>query len=117
MPLAAPVRFGWSWWLVMPAPRPTSGRLRFQSLSPVSKSFSRASKSFAEHPSLLALKAWLGRLKTSGSGEDDAGRTSGLDNLAGRRELAGVLIDAETHNVVALQIGHIERAAGRIEAE
>jgi hypothetical protein len=38
----------------------------------------------------------------SGAGEDDAGRSSGLDRLAGGRELTGCGINRERHDVVAV---------------
>ncbi len=53
----------------------------------------------------------------SGAREDDAGRTPGLDRLASVRELTGCGIDREHHDVVAVEIGRVKQAPGRIETE
>src|SRR5205085_11797536 len=49
--------------------------------------------------------------------EDDAGRAPGLHHRASRRQLAGGLIDPERDDGVALEVGRVEQAAGRIEGE
>src|SRR5215469_15957952 len=53
----------------------------------------------------------------SGTGEDDAGRTPGLDRLASGRDLTGRGINREHHDVVAVEIGRVKQAPGRIETE
>src|SRR5215469_9361037 len=53
----------------------------------------------------------------SGTGEDDAGRTPGLDRLASGRDLTGRGVDREHHDVVAVEIGRVKQAPGRIETE
>src|SRR5712671_5345324 len=55
--------------------------------------------------------------KFSSTGEDDAGRTRDLNRLASGRELAGFGIDPERDDVVAVEIGRVEPAPGRIETE
>ena len=53
----------------------------------------------------------------SSSCENDARWASGFDDLAGRRELAGVAIHPKNYDGVAVFVRRVELASGRIEAE
>src|ERR1700752_2545081 len=55
--------------------------------------------------------------KFSSTGEDDAGRTRRLNRLASGREFAGFGIDPKRDDIVAVEIGRVEQAPGRIETE
>src|SRR5262245_15338096 len=56
-------------------------------------------------------------LPASSRSENDAGWASCFHHLAGRRELAGRLIDLERDDAVALQVCRVEQVARRIEGE
>src|SRR2546427_540831 len=57
------------------------------------------------------------KVPASGAREDDAGRAPRFHHLAGRRQLAGFLIDPESDDVVAFQVCRVEQLPGRIEGE